>query len=399
MRKIEVEPLREILDLPEFEIVGYKVGVVNLRLNSPMKLPFGVVESRPSGVLRVDMKVGGRLVCGYGEGATLQQPIFTDDCGENIVPNANKILSTLNGEYDLTRLVSEVQSVEFGSNKLYPTVRMMIEMAILDGLAKGVETSVANLLGIDTSKGVDYGKSLGGGNFEDTIVQIINAVNKGAIKIKLKISPESHEIVLESIKWIKREMSEVCLMVDANGTYDVESETDMMKLKEIDGLGLLMIEEPVSRVGSIRGLDAVEIMRRKLGVLKTKICLDDCLTSVPLTVAAIEHNLADVVNIKPGRVGSIIRALEIGHMCRNKGKEVMVGGMLEATPGRCMTNVVAAYFEQVLGFGIPGDLSLAQERIADDLIPVGHQLKYNLDGTIQLSSGQGWGFEDITLLQ
>jgi O-succinylbenzoate synthase len=181
-------------------------------------------------------------------------------------------------------------------------------------------------------------------------------------------------------------------MVDANGTFDPTNSDHLSIIEAIDSQELTMFEEPVSRVGQVRGLDAVRLLRKAIPNLKTPICLDDCLTNIDLSTLALDENLADIINIKPGRIGSIMRAIDLAYLCKKKGKQIMVGGMLEATPGRMMTTTLAAYF-YTLGFHVPGDLSLAQERLSQDLVTDDQQLKIGPQGGIIIPRSKGWGFE------
>jgi len=380
---------------PEFSYFGS--GVVDLRLHSPMKLPFGTFSFRPSGIVEVEIKTPQGVFAGYGEGATLPKPLFTDDSAETIAEAGAFLLGSLRSMrlHSLDDTLSAVQEIEFPNEEKFPTARMMVEMAILDAFAKSQGKSVRDLLGVpEDMMSVPYGKSLGEGDVAGIVTQAKEALDKGASKIKLKISPSSYSQVIGAIQEL-RSMGGFEVMVDANGSFDPENEGDINILRSIDELGLLMIEEPVSRVGSLRGIKAVERLRKRVD-FKTPICLDDCLTDLETTQLAIDNGYADIVNIKPGRVGSIVKSIELNSYCREKGIQVMVGGMLEATPGRCMTVTLAALFHST-GSGIPGDLSLPQERLAQDLVDDRFLLKYNPTGEVELPQGTGWGFGDIIL--
>lgn len=389
-----VEIFREFPS-PEFSYFGS--GVVDLRLHDSMKLPFGTFSSRPSGVVEVEIKTPQGVFAGYGEGATLAKPLFTDDSAETIAEAGAFLLSNLRSMklHSLDDTLSAIQKIEFPNGERFPTARMMIEMAMLDAYAKSQGKSVRDFLGVPEGVvSVPYGKSLGEGDVVGIVAQAREALNKGASKIKLKISPSSYDHVVGATQELHT-MGGFEVMVDANGSFDPENENHINMLRDIDGLGLLMIEEPVSRVGSLRGVRAVGKLREQID-FKTPICLDDCLTDLETTQLSIDSCYADIVNIKPGRIGSIVKSIELNSYCREKGIQVMVGGMLEATPGRCMTVTLAALFHS-MGSKIPGDLSLPQERLAQDLVDERHLLKYNSKGEVELPQGAGWGFGDITL--
>lgn len=377
------------------EIIASESKSINLRLKEPMKLPFGEVGTRPSGILKITVRVGNQSVEGYGEGATLPKPVFTDDSGEIIAEASSSIVEGLknSGAMTLGDYLSDIQNFKFPNEKRYPTARMMVEMALLDAYSKSLGISVKDLLGVPEDKiSVPYGKSLGEGNSDEIIASAVKALEGGARKIKLKVSPLSYREVIKAVKHLQS-LGNIEIMVDANGSFDPGDDGHITILRDIDLLGLLMIEEPVSRIGEHKGLAAVRKLRERLQ-LSTPICLDDCLIDLTSTQLALDENLADIINIKPGRIGSIERCLEIGVSCKERGKQVMVGGMLEATPGRCMTVTLASFFHN-LGFSIPGDLSLSQERLQDDLVEPERVLNYNADGEVVIPTGPGWGFGKI----
>lgn len=381
--------------LQKVEIVDFSSKVKDLRLKEPMKLPFGLVKSRPSGVLEIKQRVGTTIASGYGEGATLDQAIFTDDDGSTIGMAASLIVAHLMecGATSIQNTLLKIQNFKFEDNKSYPTARMMVEMAILDGFAKSRAISVKKMFGVpDSINSVPYGKSIGQGDVLSTVKVCLEAKSEGAKKIKLKVSPDTTNDVLEIISML-RTSGGFEIMVDANGTFDPENDQHMVFLRKLDSCGLLMIEEPCSRVGNLKGIKSVELMRSKYNFM-TPICLDDCLNNMDVTLYAINSNLADIVNIKPGRIGSIFASIGIAKLCKDKNKDIMVGGMLEATPGRCMTSTLAALFRS-MGFMTPGDLSLPDERMSEDLITDEYKLSYNQNGELVLPKGAGWGFGTI----
>lgn len=381
----------------EVMVKGGTAHVADIPLRTPMKLPFAEISSRPSGIAMVKMSMGEKENVGFGEGATLPQPLFTDDSGGTIAQAGQHIIDTISGrQMSLGEMGNAIQLVEFEEGKQFPTARMMVEMAVLDGVAKAQNKSMNELLGVPSQVfEVPFGKSIGGGTVHGIMKEARSAVETGAKKIKIKITPKTTPDVMTAIHKLRGEFADLELMVDANGTFNPGEKSDLSLLKEVDVLGLIMIEEPVSRTGDIKGIEAVRRLRRAMQ-FKTSICLDDCLIDLPTTQTALDEGLGDVINIKPGRIGSIIGAIYLAEKCKKIGKEIMVGGMLEATPGRCMTTVLAALFHS-MGFTIPGDLSLAQERLATDIVAIGNQLQIGPQGGILLPNGTGWGFGDIEM--
>lgn len=382
---------REILDQP-FHVNEIVARSIDLKMSEPMMLSFGTFDTRPSGWLTLDVSVDGRRAMGYGEGATLPEPLFTDDSGKTIA-GAMEVLSeaVANSTGTIGEALEMTQSHRFADG-LYPTARFTTEMAILDAASKANNLSMADFIGLPAEiDAVPYGKSIGGDSIASIMRQVELSLELEAKKIKLKISPASYQYVLQAIQLIKLSHPEVELMVDANGGFDPLDNAHLAMLTTLDRQGLLMIEEPVSRIGNSRGLNAVRVLREELPSLETLLCLDDCLTSLEDCQEALQEGLADVINIKPGRIGSFLQSLELVDTARSLNKQVMVGGMFEATPGRYMTTLLGAYCLS-RGFTIAGDISLAQERLSEDLVPLDKQLRLTSDGRISLPRGMGWGF-------
>lgn len=119
----------------------------------------------------------------------------------------------------------------FPNRERFPTARMMVEMAILDAYAKSQGKSVKDLLGV--SKGVvsvPYGKSLGEGDVAGIVAQATEALNNGASKIKLKVSPTSYNHVVSAIQKL-HSMKGFEIMVDANGSFDPENDDRLNMLR------------------------------------------------------------------------------------------------------------------------------------------------------------------------
>lgn len=376
----------------EVVLGGFNVSVIELKLRKPMHLPFGVVETRPSGWVEVSSTNSD--VKGYGEGVTLQEPLFTDDCGSNIAQNISRLAEGITDQrMTYQDVFSHIHNFNFEDGGRYPTARLALEMAVLDLLAKENSMSVASMFGVEDSiVDVPFGHSIGAATAAEIVSEAKQAINQNAEKIKIKVAPETVDAVVEAIKELKTLYNDVYYMVDANGTFSPKNKDDIKGLMKLDELGLLLIEEPVSRVGETRGLDAVRELRQLMPNLRTDICLDDCLATADDCWAAINEDLAQVVNIKPGRIGSFIESVVLADELARQGKQAMVGGMFEATPGRYMTTTLAAYCVQK-GFKVAGDLSPAQNRLVEDLVDHSSYLQVNSEGKIGLQRSTGWGFE------
>lgn len=385
----------EILRSSELSVQSFDIARVDLDFYTPMHLPFGILAGRPSGWVTIHAKAGGIETVGQGEGATLPEPLFTDDSGHNIVENSTELLEQLSSTQDMNfgEALNHIWSYTFKNGGRYPTARLAVEMSLIDAVAKANDLSVGQMIGLpEEVREVAYGKSIGAETAETIVAQAREAIANRSSKIKIKVSPNITDDVIRAIRELRSSFPQVEYMVDANGTFDPGNEYDIAKLKELDSLDLSVIEEPVSRAGKVKGLKAVKLLLRQMN-FRTPICLDDCLETLEQTNEVVIDGTAQVVNIKPGRIGSFVKSLDLIDKVSQLGGQVMIGGMFEATPGRCMTAILGAYCA-LKGSDIPGDLSLAQERLTEDLVPPSMQLQYSPSGNIMLPKGKGWGFSE-----
>ncbi len=380
-----------ILD-QSFAVDHFEAKSIDLSMSEPMILPFGEYNHRPSGWVELSTIIGSKSATGYGEGATLPEPLFTDDSGAAIAPAMRELVEAIQSHSSTVADALALNQSFMFEGASYPTARLAVEMALLDATTKANSIPVADFIGLpEDIVSVPYGKSIGGSSTQSVVSQAETALGLNAKKIKIKVSPSSFSYVLEAIGVIRSQHPYVELMVDANGSFDPTDEEHLGMIRQLDASGLIMIEEPVSRVGEVRGLEAVTLMRKKLPSLQTLICLDDCLKTYDDCYASLEDGTADIINIKPGRIGSFLKSLKLVDVAQSLDKQVMVGGMLEASPGRHMTSLLGAYCLSK-GFTIAGDLSLAQERLSSDLVTNDKQLMLTEDGEIGLVRTTGWGF-------
>lgn len=375
----------------EYHISSIKGRVEEIQFNTPVHLPFGEIHTRPSLLVEAIVSDGTFESRGVAEGASLpmQIPMY-DDCSDNLLDNATVIAEQLQGvDMSLRKVQDAISAVALGGN--FATARMTVESSIIDAVARLEGSSVYSLL--TGTEGpvrvlVPYGKSITEIDGELMTVACHTAIDAGARRLKFKISPNSFDQVYPTLKRLIDENPDSTFMVDANGMFDPLNDSHNDMLRALDQLGMLTIEEPVSRAGSVRGLDAHRILRDKLS-FATPITIDDAIKTDNDAEMALTENLADIVNLKPGRVGSFLRCIDIAHNAAAKNKQIMVGGMFEATPGRFMTTTLAAYCIN-LGFTIPGDLSLPNERLAHDIGD--DRLSLDSDGNIIFQPKEGWGY-------
>jgi O-succinylbenzoate synthase len=165
-------------------------------------------------------------------------------------------------------------------------------------------------------------------------------------------------------------------MADANSAYSLE---DLPRLRELDALGLTMIEQPLAH-------DDYLDHARLQGEMETAICLDESIRSVRDAQLALELGACRIINIKPGRVGGLSSAKAIHDLCVEHEMPVWCGGMLESGVGRAHNVALAS----LPGFTLPGDISASRRYWTEDIVTP----EFVLDGgTVSVPSGPGIGVD------
>ena len=226
-----------------------------------------------------------------------------------------------------------------------------IEMGAWGLSAEREKKSLSRLLG-GTRTGIETGISIGIQSNPAALVERAGrAIKEGYHKIKMKIEP-GHDV--DFVRAVRKAYPDAPLMADANNSYTLR---DTDRLKQLDDLDLIMIEQPLAFDDIIRH---AELQR----VLKTPICLDESITSVEKAEDMISLGAGRIINIKPGRVGGFAQSRAIHDLCVQHGIPVWCGGMLESGVGRAYNVALAS----LPGFTIPGDLSPSARYWEQDVV-------------------------------
>ena len=250
-----------------------------------------------------------------------------------------------------------------------------IETAVLDAQLRASYTSFASYLGATKTR-VPAGVSVGIMNSLDELLgHVERYLAEGYLRIKLKIEPGWD---YEPVKLIRETFGEdLLLQVDANTAY---TRNDFDLLRRLDDFNLLLIEQPIEEediLGHAKLADYIQ----------TPVCLDESIVSADIARDAIELGAAEIINIKPSRVGGYIESRKIHDVSVANNIPVWCGGMLETGIGRAANLALAA----LPGFTLPGDTSASSRYFEVDTTEP-FVLK---DGYIDVPTGPGIGVDPI----
>ncbi|MER7419563.1 o-succinylbenzoate synthase [Micromonospora peucetia] len=234
---------------------------------------------------------------------------------------------------------------------------------------------LAHALG-GTRGSVEAGVSLGiEPTVDDLLAQVWLRVAEGYRRIKLKIAPGWD---VEPVRAVRAAHPGVPLHVDANGAYQDVPEHRAV-LTELDGLGLLMIEQPFAP----RALVAHAALQERID---TPVCLDESVEEVDDLVTALRLNAVRVLNVKVSRMGGLTHAVRAHDLAREHGVPVWCGGMHEFGIGRAANVALSA----LAGFTLPSDVSGSDKYYARDVTtrPI-----VSTDGLVAVPASPGLGWD------
>ncbi len=233
----------------------------------------------------------------------------------------------------------------------------------LSRLYGGVKDEIASGISIGIQK--DYGTLR---------EKVAKAVEEGYVRVKVKIKPGWD---VEIVKRLREDFPQIPLSVDANSAY---TEADFEHLKKLDEFSLLMIEQPLYE-------DDLYFHSRLRQVLKTRICLDESLTSFRKVVEGYHIGSYDIVNVKVGRMGGPGQVLKTAAFAEEKGIPLWCGGMLESGVGR-LHNI---HLASLRPFVLPNDISISRRYFHEDILV--QPVEFSRPGYIKVPEGDGIGVE------
>jgi len=346
------------------EIILREVG---MRLKGPFETSFGTICGRR--IALVEVRCDG--VSGWGEVTAAEGPFYNSETTDIAwIVLCNFVAPLLLGKNIKT--ASEVMQL-LEPIRGHEMAKAALETALWDVEARQKGLPLWRLLG-GTRPEIACGVSLG---IRHDPQELIGAVEKelkdGYQRIKIKIKPGKD---LDFVSAVRKQFPKTRLMADANSAYRL---ADAEFLRKFDAFELMMIEQPLE-------WDDMYHHSKLQTLLKTPICLDECIHNPDHAEAALNMGACRIINIKLGRVGGHSHARQIEELCRSRGVPVWCGGMLETGIGRAHNIAMST----LSGFVLPGDVSASQRYWDEDLIEP--EVQVTPSGTIRVPTAPGIGY-------
>jgi O-succinylbenzoate synthase len=363
--------LRDPLPEDGIRIDAVELRRIELPLVTPFETSFGTWAHRDILLVRVIAAGPDGELDGWGECVAGTQPVYSseytagceDVAREHLLPRL--FAAGVRHASDVAPALAPVQG--------HRMAKAAVEAAVLDAELRAAGRSMADHLGASRDR-VPVGVSIGILPTIDDLVETAGRhLAEGYARIKVKIKPGWD---IEPVRALRAAHGPgFGLQVDANAAYR-PSDTD--HLRRLDEFDLLLVEQPFPEE---RLVDHVDLA----AAIRTPVCLDETIVSEAVAVDAIRLGAADVINIKPGRVGGHLAGKAIHDHCVAAGVPAWHGGMLETGIGRAANLALAA----LPGFTLPGDISASARYWHQDIVTDPAVLEP--DGTMSVPDGPGIG--------
>lgn len=191
--------------------------------------------------------------------------------------------------------------------------------------------------------GVGVNATLAAGGIDETVLAAAAAVGSGFRTLKLKVgATERSSTLVDRVRAVRQAVGpRIAIRLDVNGTWDLEGALERLRL--LEPIGLQYVEQPLP-VGARGGAAQ---LRAASGV---PIAADEAVTSPEAAIALVELGAADVLVVKPARVGGPGAAAAISAVAAESGVPVVISSLFETGIGLAAAVACAAALPDVDGW-------------------------------------------------
>lgn len=289
------------------------------QVSMPMKAVWKTAFGEESAIDSVFVRIKSQGVEGWGETAPYKMPQYSPEWAGAAFELMRDVLAPrlvgreVDSGVELQRLLSPFKGNHFAKAGL--------DNAWWDAAARQAGEPLWRLIGGSgpvVSVGADIPVLE---RIDDLLAMVGAALDSGFKRVKLKFRPGWG---LEMARRVRESFPDAVFHVDCNSGFTLD---DLPMFRELDTLGLAMIEQPLA-------YDDLIDHARLQAELRTPLCLDESITTLDKARKAIDIGACRWINLKPGRVGGLTVAMAIHDYCRQQGVPCWVGGMLESAVGQ-----------------------------------------------------------------
>ena len=270
----------------------------------------------------------------------------------------------------------------------YPYSKAAMEFAAYDLAGRWLNVPVHTLLGGKARDRVPVTHSIGLISIDEARSEVARIVAEGVrtIKVKIGVDPERDIAMVNAVREVAGEGVEIC--VDANEGYKTPGEAVQI-VRRMEKNRLKYVEQPVMGIERI-----AEVGRR----IDAPVMADESAWNAHDSIQIIRNGGIQIVSIYTTKAGGLLKAMEVGAVCRAAGIICNVNGSIETGIGNLANVQLAAAspavtLSCVIPVSTPAEAQHGQIGgiyYKDDLLSEPMEF---VDGAIVVPSGPGMGIE------
>lgn len=340
-----------------------------IRLNLPQKEQFvsgiGVRNTREALIVEWTDASGTQ---GYGECSCRPDPYYSAEYLDGAILLVQQfVVPHLKAEQTLGELVQVLDKIR-GWN----FTKAAVEMAALQVIEKNTGHTPLASLPTESLAHVPVGISMGlFTDLEQMKTKVQSALDTGYKRLKFKIAPSVRIDFFEAVNPMMFDAG-AFVTFDANGSFGAN---DLDTLAYFVRTYHTMVEQPFAPTRFDLLLEA------KKQLPELFVCFDEEVKSLGDLVKLHHLGVLDELNLKPGRVGGMLKSIRIMEYCRTHNIPCWIGGMFETGIGRRLNLRIASHLPQAKAH----DLSPSDRYFLEDVIKPGVQMT---NGLVEISSLQ-----------
>jgi len=266
-----------------------------------------------------------------------------------------------------------------------PCVRFGIETALLDLWGKITGSTAANIIGIKETKPIPCNAIIATNNVKGAVKEAVKAISFGFTSLKLKVgqgSEYSDEVLVSSVR--EAIGPKIKLRIDANQAWTVKQA--IRRIQKLEKYTLEYVEQPSAK-------DNLRSMKEISESVEVKIAADESLGSLRDLEDIVNTNAADILIVKPSRIGGFSKTLEVISEGIRSNKSIVVTTSLDSSLGiSASVTLASSILTHSFAHGLSTGLMLKKDLTQDVCVPK--------DGFISVAKADGIGIRiDIESLK
>jgi len=332
-------------------LVGLRRRPFELALRVPMETAHGPIASRAGAVLELLDGEGRR---GLGEAS----PLLAWGDGD-----AADVLRLLDAHAQ--DVLEDGRLPDGATGPGSAALRCAIDVAQLDLEAQRRGVPIAWLLSDRPRARVEVNAVIGDGSPAQAVVQANAAWAAGHRTLKLKVGAAQAEQDRRRVEAVRDALPDATLRLDANGGWD--EITAAAALERLSGYRIELVEQPVA-TDATDTTDTTEALARLRRAQLCRIAADEAVTSLAAGRDLLTAEAADVLVLKPMRLGGLRPALTLAREAAERGVPCIVTTTFDAAVGVAAALHLAAALPIVATLPGPAHGLATADHLAADLV-------------------------------